>query len=837
MNTLVIAIVVKASLLIGVAAAINLLLRRRTSAATRHLVWTLALSGVLLLPVLSVAVPTWGIPIHVKGAVPASMLTSVEAAEESPVATQAEPLAAPAGSLALEAGDDDVSPAPLPRTTSWPSLALLMYLAGVSLLGLNLALGRLALRRLVRDSAEVTDPEWVDLLRECESRMGVTQPVRLLRSLDRSMPMAFGLRTPTILIPAVADTWSEDRRRAVLLHELAHIERRDCFTQLLAAVTCAAYWMHPGVWWVAKRLRVERELACDDRVLSVGTVARDYAGHLLELAYSLGGYRSPALVVSMARPRQLEGRMLALLDVARNRVSPPLRARVIGFAAATMVVVPLAAAEAVLVTEGPVTPAMVEWSEPAPSVEPQASTSTSTSPSTFTRSALATYTLTVLKSQTATTQDERERQREREREEREREREAEREARDRERTREIKLPGTWEMRTSEEAGKVYLQLSERPNSQHGFMIPLDQLDGLAPSMLSSGGAAKFNIRRDAGTIVFDGVFRSGVGAGTFDFTPSPTFGAEMAKRGFESPNAVQQYQLARGNVGFAYLDELNAQKYEKPSLEDLVRAAQHGVHLDYLRGMGSAGYRLGRIEALVRTRDHGVSLEYIRALAEEGIKNLPVDDLVRARDHGVTAQYIGTMRAFGYSGLPLEELIKARDHGVSGDYIRGMAESGYNRVPLKDLVRARDHGVSADFVKAMREAGYGALTLDELVNARDHGVNGDYIRGMASLGPERPSLDELVSARDRGVNPEFARAWRDLGYPPALADMVRAREHGVNAEYIKELKALGYERLSVDELVRLRDHGVTTAFVRDQNSGRSSRMSVEELVRRRSGRM
>ena len=54
------------------------------------------------------------------------------------------------------------------------------------------------------------------------------------------MPMAFGIRHGAILIPAVADTWSEDRRRAVLLHELAHVTRHDCLTQMMAAARLRA---------------------------------------------------------------------------------------------------------------------------------------------------------------------------------------------------------------------------------------------------------------------------------------------------------------------------------------------------------------------------------------------------------------------------------------------------------------------------------------------------------------------------------------------------------------------------------------------------------------------
>ena len=194
-----------------------------------------------------------------------------------------------------------------------------VYAAGVLVMLIQLAMQRWSVRRLAREATEVHDSEWAGLLSECARSIGVDRPVRLLRSRERSMPMAFGTRRPAILIPAIADTWPDDRTRAVVLHELAHVARYDCLTQTLAFAACAIYWFHPGAWWVARRLRIERELACDDRVIAAGAQPRDYAGHLLEIAYAFGGHRAPALAVSMARPRQLEGRMLAVLDGARNR--------------------------------------------------------------------------------------------------------------------------------------------------------------------------------------------------------------------------------------------------------------------------------------------------------------------------------------------------------------------------------------------------------------------------------------------------------------------------------------------------------------------------------------
>ena len=160
----------------------------------------------------------------------------------------------------------------------------------------------------------------VDDLR-CE--LGIARPVRLLASPCATMPMTWGWLRPAVLLPADAERWPVERRRVVLLHELAHVKRFDCLTQTLAQLACALYWPHPGVWWAARRQRVERERACDDQVLDAGCSPSDYADHLIQVARA---FRSPrfaeSAAVSMARPSQLEGRVLAILDAGRNRRTP-----------------------------------------------------------------------------------------------------------------------------------------------------------------------------------------------------------------------------------------------------------------------------------------------------------------------------------------------------------------------------------------------------------------------------------------------------------------------------------------------------------------------------------
>jgi beta-lactamase regulating signal transducer with metallopeptidase domain len=60
-------------------------------------------------------------------------------------------------------------------------------------------------------------------------------------------------------LPLDAEQWSADRRRAVLAHELAHVQRRDWLVQILAAVVCTVYWFHRLSWFAYRRLREESE--------------------------------------------------------------------------------------------------------------------------------------------------------------------------------------------------------------------------------------------------------------------------------------------------------------------------------------------------------------------------------------------------------------------------------------------------------------------------------------------------------------------------------------------------------------------------------------------------
>jgi beta-lactamase regulating signal transducer with metallopeptidase domain len=338
---------VKATVLLLVA-AIGTLLLRRSPAALRHLVWALACGGVLVLPLASGLLPIWRLAVWPRLDVPVAFHADQIAGPAAPtpaptvVRSEQQRVGRPRPSAVVSTPDE--APVRWQLTTDWTALVLPVWLGGALVVFILLMVAIARIAWLDRASARVLDEQWLWLVEDLSRELGLTRHVRLLRATGPAMPMTWGIRRPAILLPAEADEWPAERRRDVLLHELAHVKRHDFLIQLVARIACAVYWFHPLVWLAATRLREERERACDDHVLRAGATPSAYATHLLEIARGLRAARATSLAsVAMARPAQLATRLIDVLDARRCRDTLSPRSALPAWIAAIAVVVPLAA--------------------------------------------------------------------------------------------------------------------------------------------------------------------------------------------------------------------------------------------------------------------------------------------------------------------------------------------------------------------------------------------------------------------------------------------------------------------------------------------------------------
>jgi beta-lactamase regulating signal transducer with metallopeptidase domain/HEAT repeat protein len=337
-------LVLKSTLVLLAGSAATMALRR-ASAGARHLAWVSAFLLLLALPLMATLLPT--LEVLPRMAAPLSAVTP-----GGDAAATSGPRNVPETPRASGAPAATVSPAvarrlPLPLGPA----ALLLWGLGAALLLGRLAISTLLLRRMLREASEAAGSAWRVPLWEAADRLGLADVPRLLVSGRVAIPFTSGLLHPVIVVPALGADWTDARRRAVLFHELAHIRRRDLLGHTVARVACALYWFNPLVWSAARRLRVESERACDDLVIGVGTPPSEYADHLLQILRNVRamGNATPAVALPMARSREFEGRMLAILDPALARQAPGrAQAAALGVSllAATLLVAALAPAPA-----------------------------------------------------------------------------------------------------------------------------------------------------------------------------------------------------------------------------------------------------------------------------------------------------------------------------------------------------------------------------------------------------------------------------------------------------------------------------------------------------------
>ena len=730
MTPLVLDIAVKATLMLAAAAGIDAVLRRNGSAAARHLTWAIAIAALLALPIASATVPHWLVRIPVAPAIAAAQSPAPAAAAASApsnwVRTQlsvpdsASRAAASTEHPALSTEDSPAPSAELPALTRILPMVPLIYVVGLLLLLGRLGLEPLALRRLLRTSRELTNPDWQSRLDLATREMGVAGRVRLLQTTQEVMPLTFGTLRPTIVLPASADDWTTDRRDAVLFHELAHVARRDCLVQRLAALACALYWPHPGVWWAARRLRTERELACDDRVLAAGAGAREYAGHLLDLAHSLGTAPAPATALGMARARQLETRLLAVLDTARNRSTIHPYGRTITIAITIALLVPFAAMRAAVVPHEPFAPEHPPAANPT-TVQTQSPDLGGTWDLRLSRdSGIAQVTVRT-----------------------------EHGAHGRS-VRIAQLPITAEQ-ISAPSANVSFPIQREAGTFHVEGVCHRGVCGgtysFEPSQAFATELAKRGLARptpqqqmilalaDVGTVFLD----------------------ELSKNGYAQPELTYMVRAAEHGVDTGFVREMSALGYRVGTVDALIHLRDHGVDPNYVRGMADSGFARLSVDELLTARDHGVDPAYVKGMRDLGFHRDDIASLVSTRDHGVDPSYIRGMQDHGYR-LTLEELTRTRDHGVDPTYVDGLSSLGYKGLTVDVLLRARDHGVDPTYIRGMADVGYKDVPLDALIRMRDHGVDPAFVRRVQQRGLGHLSVDELIERRDRGMNDPDAAA-------------------------------------------------------------------------------
>ena len=409
-SAIVLQAALKGALIVALAGMATALLRHR-SAALRHQVWTGAIIAQLGLLALVPVIPRISVPLLPRMSWSIEPRTDVasgdvnraatrSAAREGQLRTPGTAGAPPADARGLQTDAAPTASSSSPNDASrnaantnthnatarggmfsqltWREILVGIWITGMVVVLLRFAYGTFAMARLAHRGERVEDGSWLTLTQRTAKKLGILRPLTLLRGDALSVPVTWGIIYPIVLLPTESAQWSEERRRFVLVHEMAHVKRFDALTQLVAQFAVAVFWFSPLVWFAEQRMRVEREHACDDVVLGEGTRPTIYADELLQMVRAMGSRQrsasAPAFAaLAMARRSEFEGRMLAILDPSRPRAVSNVRGAALAALALILIAAPLAALSPFAAPAGP-GDAALQGKTPSPSSSPSAST-------------------------------------------------------------------------------------------------------------------------------------------------------------------------------------------------------------------------------------------------------------------------------------------------------------------------------------------------------------------------------------------------------------------------------------------------------------------------------
>jgi beta-lactamase regulating signal transducer with metallopeptidase domain len=210
-----------------------------------------------------------------------------------------------------------------------PGILLLLveaWFAGVIFFSLRYAGGMVLIERLRRNDAKPVSAILLEKCKALQVSLGLDRVIRYCECYRIDAPAVIGWFRPVVLLPAeILTGLTEEQLTAVIAHELAHIQRLDSFVNLFQVAAETFLFYHPAIWWVNKRIRVERENCCDDAAISVCGDALEYARALTLLAERRA---APSLAMALNRS-PLEARVMRLLGIGDFRGG----IRTVGFAA------------------------------------------------------------------------------------------------------------------------------------------------------------------------------------------------------------------------------------------------------------------------------------------------------------------------------------------------------------------------------------------------------------------------------------------------------------------------------------------------------------------------
>ncbi len=579
-----------------------------------------------------------------------------------------------------------------------------LWFTGVVLLSLRSAGGILLVERLRRKETVPVTEELLEIYLALERRMGLTRAIRYCESLHLDAPAVAGWIRPVVLLPVSAlSGLSTAQLEAVIAHELAHIGRYDAFVNLFQVAVETLLFYHPAVWWLGKRVRLEREHCCDDAAVALCGSPVTYAHALTRMAESkaapqlaMAANRSP-LVARIAR-------LLGANTTAESFRGANLSAGVLCLSAALLagsallgsvrhVQAQTPAPAPTPVEAQPVSPVYQGLVPDVPSLHARVAPAPSPAPAATPR----------LESEAAR-----------------------------------KAAWAFAYRTARAYSSAASARSAYVAAVREWAIPAVNLHLQVTTANPAPAANPSPVQEKSPA--------SSAAAQASPETPRQSYIDSLRAAGLTNLTVDEIIDLKVQGITAEYIKSVKDLNI-RADVDTLVGLKVQGVTSDYIKGMRDATGQNLDADELIGLKVQGVTTDYIKQMHDLGVKT-DADDIIGMKVQGITPEYVREVRALGLKP-DSDELIGMKVQGITPQYVKEFNDMGLH--PSSDeLIGMKVQGVTAAYLKELQAAGL-KVDIDEAIAAKTQGVTPEFIAKVRSHGFKDLTLDKLIALKETGV--------------------------------------------------------------------------------------
>jgi beta-lactamase regulating signal transducer with metallopeptidase domain len=505
---------------------------------------------------------------------------------------------------------------------------------------------------------------WRERIGALAKKIRLSREIRLLESAIIKVPMVVGFLKPTILVPiGLFTNLSPAEVESILLHELAHIRRRDYFFNLLQCFIDVAFFFNPAILWISSLIRNERENCCDDIAIRESKNKKQFVQALVSFhQYNMEGmkYAMPFA----GRKSSLINRVRRIANNNNNTLNH--------------------SEKAVLLI------CMVVFSVAFTTIRQERTVNIKSAPNYIVKhnDIQKPYTSVIEKTIHLNP------------------------------VRNPSKPGVSVVRHELQLDTtISIPVIVDAKVSNIVKLKISSIENLALEV-NAKEVVKSTLRElqmELTKSIKDAVSsgNSSNGSGLEEWMQN------LRDLGYKNVSIQQARILQDHGVNADFIISFREKGYGLISLDQALSLKDHGISVEFINSFSALGYKDIPLALATALEDHGVSESFIRSMQTLGYKNISLNQAIHLQDAGVRPEFIRSMAALGYSDIPLEQVADLKNHDVNADFIRGFQELGFKNISLEQATTLRDHDVTKDFILKMRKKTGSDFSLAEYITLKD----------------------------------------------------------------------------------------------------------------------